>query len=72
MSTKPGRKLVGSREVYEVLAGFMLLFTGFAASLMMVLGVVERDITLTLVIYTLSLTGTIIGLHGVLGWFRGG
>ncbi|MEM4153636.1 MAG: hypothetical protein QXW52_02315 [Candidatus Caldarchaeum sp.] len=55
-----------------MVAGFMLLLTGFVASLLMVVGVVERDIILSLVIYTLSLTGTIVGLYGVLGWFRGG
>ncbi|MEM0383654.1 MAG: hypothetical protein QXS57_01605 [Candidatus Caldarchaeum sp.] len=72
MNPKPRRKVIGSREVYQMVAGFMLLLTGFVASLLMVVGVVERDIILSLVIYTLSLTGTIVGLYGVLGWFRGG
>lgn len=58
------------REVSEILTGFILLFTAFIASLLMVIGVIEKDIVLSLFIYSMSLAGIVFGLHGILGWYQ--
>ncbi|MCS6769729.1 MAG: hypothetical protein NZ570_04760 [Candidatus Caldarchaeum sp.] len=52
----------------EVFAGLTLLFVGFIASFLMAVGLLEKDIILSLVVYSLSLAGIVVGLHGVLGW----
>jgi cytochrome c biogenesis protein CcdA len=58
------------REVYEMLVGFTLVFTAFILSFMMVVGVLEKDIPLSLLAYSMSLAGIVVGLHGVLGYVR--
>jgi cytochrome c biogenesis protein CcdA len=58
------------REVYEMLVGFTLVFTAFILSFMMVVGVLEKDILLSLLAYSMSLAGIVVGLHGVLGYVR--
>jgi fatty-acid desaturase len=58
------------REVYEILVGFTLVFTAFILSFMMVVGVLEKDILLSLLAYSMSLAGIVVGLHGVLGYVR--
>ncbi|MEM2483923.1 MAG: hypothetical protein QXK69_10710 [Candidatus Caldarchaeum sp.] len=52
------------------MTGFILLFTAFIASLLMVIGVIEKDIVLSLFIYSMSLAGIVLGLHGILGWYQ--
>jgi hypothetical protein len=59
------------REVYEIFVGFTLVFTAFILSFMMVVGVLEKDILLSLLAYSMSLAGIVVGLHGVLGYVRG-
>jgi cytochrome c biogenesis protein CcdA len=58
------------REVYEILVGFTLVFTAFILSFMMVVEVLEKDILLSLLAYSMSLAGIVVGLHGVLGYVR--
>jgi len=58
------------REVYEILVGFTLVFTAFILSFMMVIGFLEKDILLSLLAYSMSLAGIVVGLHGVLGYVR--
>jgi|YNPMSStandDraft_1061717.scaffolds.fasta_scaffold55725_2 fatty-acid desaturase len=58
------------REAYEILVGFTLVFTAFILSFMMVVGVLEKDILLSLLAYSMSLAGIVVGLHGVLGYVR--
>jgi fatty-acid desaturase len=58
------------REMYEMLVGFTLVFTAFILSFMMVVGVLEKDILLSLLAYSMSLAGIVVGLHGVLGYVR--
>jgi len=53
------------------LVGFTLVFTAFILSFMMVVGVLEKDILLSLLAYSMSLAGIVVGLHGVLGYVRG-
>jgi cytochrome c biogenesis protein CcdA len=59
------------REAYEMLVGFTLVFTALILSFMMVVGVLEKDILLSLLAYSMSLAGIVVGLHGVLGYVRG-
>jgi hypothetical protein len=49
------------REVYEMLVGFALVFTAFILSFMMVVGVLEKDILLSLLAYSMSLAGIVVG-----------
>ena len=58
------------REVYEILVGFTLVFTAFILSFIMVIGFLEKDILLSLLAYSMSLAGIVVGLHGVLGYVR--
>lgn len=58
------------KEGVEILVGFTLLFTAFMLSFMMVVGVVERDLILSLLAYSMSLAGIVFGLHGILGYVR--
>jgi hypothetical protein len=56
------------RAAYEIFVGAILLISGFVASFLMVVGILERDIALSLLAYSMSLAGLVVGLHGVLGW----
>jgi len=58
------------REVYEIMVGFTLVFTAFILSFLMVVGFLEKDILLSLLAYSMSLAGIVVGLHGVLGYVR--
>jgi len=59
------------KEAAEILVGFTLIFTAFILSFMMVVDVIQKDILLSLLAYSLSLAGIVVGLHGVLGYVRG-
>lgn len=52
------------------MVGFTLVFTAFILSFLMVVGFLEKDILLSLLAYSMSLAGIVVGLHGVLGYVR--
>jgi hypothetical protein len=55
------------REVVEIVVGGSLLVVGFLTSFLMVIDVIEKSIILSILAFSLSLAGLIIGLYGIYG-----
>ncbi|MEM2498234.1 MAG: hypothetical protein QXK12_06605 [Candidatus Nezhaarchaeales archaeon] len=55
------------KEHIEVAVGLLLLSLSVFASLLMAVNVITPRIILSFTIYSASLTGLVIGLHGVYG-----
>ncbi|MCC6042824.1 MAG: hypothetical protein LM598_04275 [Candidatus Verstraetearchaeota archaeon] len=55
------------REVVEIVVGGSLLVIGFLMSFLMVIDVIEKSIILSILAFSLSLAGLVIGLYGIYG-----
>jgi hypothetical protein len=49
----------------EIVLGFLLLFSAFISSLLMVSSIIEKSYFMSVIIYIFSLIGFVIGMHGV-------
>jgi len=61
-------RLVLEKEVLEIILGTFLLFLSFFLTLLTVIKVMEPSFLLMFLFYSLSLTGLVIGLHGLYGF----
>lgn len=56
-----------SREVLEIVVGGSLLVISFLISFLMVIGVLEKDILLSILAFSVSFAGLLMGFHGIYG-----
>ncbi|MEM2252028.1 MAG: hypothetical protein QXE73_02610 [Candidatus Bathyarchaeia archaeon] len=54
-----------SKEVLETITGGFLLVAGFALSFLMVIDILEKHISLSILAFSLSFAGLLIGFHGI-------
>lgn len=55
------------RETAEIIAGALLLILSFLVSFFMVIGILEKSITLSVFSLSSSFAGLAIGFHGIYG-----
>ncbi|MEM1582203.1 MAG: hypothetical protein QXK89_06810 [Candidatus Bathyarchaeia archaeon] len=55
------------RETAEIIAGALLLILSFLISFFMVIGILEKSITLSVFSLSSSFAGLTIGFHGIYG-----
>jgi|YelNatPaOPRAMG01_1025707.scaffolds.fasta_scaffold06033_3 hypothetical protein len=58
-------KLPLEKEKLEIVLGVFLMFLSFLLTFLTVIKVVEPNIALMFLFYSMSLTGLIVGLHGL-------
>ena len=56
-----------TREHYEIIAGIFLTTLSFLLSLFMVIRAIKPSFILSLTLYSLSIGGFAVGLHGLYG-----
>ncbi len=55
------------KEIAEIAVGGSLLIFSFVVSFLMVIGVIEKSIVLSMLAFSLSMAGLAVGLHGIYG-----
>jgi len=58
-------KLVLEKELLEIILGAFLMFLSFILTLFSVIRIIEPSFILMFLLYSLSLAGLVIGLHGL-------
>lgn len=56
-----------NREALEVVVGGSLLVISFLISFLMVIDVLEKDMLLSILAFSVSFAGLLIGFHGIYG-----
>jgi len=55
------------REYIEIIIGGFMLVVGFLSSFFMVIDLIEKSYPLSILAFSFSLAGLIIGFHGIYG-----
>ncbi len=58
-------KLTLEKEILEIILGAFLMFLSFLLTLFSVIRLIEPSFILMFLLYSLSLVGLVIGLHGL-------
>jgi fatty acid desaturase len=59
-----------SRDIIELIVGFLMLLSGWIISFLLVLDLIPREfyLPLALIAYTISIMGLALAVHGFTGW----
>jgi hypothetical protein len=59
-----------SSEAKEVVVGGSMMVASVVLAFLMVVGVIEKDLLLSFLVYAVSLAGFAVGVHGIFGLYR--